>query len=174
MLTTPTIEGLRRRLSFLGLLLAIATVLVVWRLVSLQIYVDTSYFTYAALTEYREQVTITPPRGEIYDRNGVLLATNSVEYEIGISPRLIFNREVTAQKLCEATGLSYEELLAAMSDPNVPWVSLVPRAPAAMGQRVLALNLDGLVITPLTKRYYPHGILASHLLGFVRADNIGF
>ena len=33
-------------------------------------------------------VTIHPPRGEIYDRHGVLLATNAVEYEIGLSPVL--------------------------------------------------------------------------------------
>lgn len=174
MLTSSQTDGLRRRLSFLGVLFGIATGLMIWRLVSLQIYVDTAYFAETALTEYRDQVTITPPRGEIYDRNGVLLATNSVEYEIGISPRLIFNRESTAQKLSEATGLPYEELLADMANPDLPYVLLVRPAPAAMGQRVLELDLDGLVITPLTKRYYPHGILAAHLLGFVRSDNEGF
>lgn len=174
MLSSTTNDGLRRRLSFLGVIFGIVTALVIWRLVSLQIYVDTAYFAEQALTEYRNQVTVTPPRGEIYDRNGVLLATNSVEYEIGLSPQLILNRQRTAEQLSEATGLAYEELLEDMSNPDVPWVSLVPRANAAMGQRVMALDLDGVVINPLTKRYYPHSLLASHLLGFVNESNEGY
>jgi cell division protein FtsI/penicillin-binding protein 2 len=165
--------ALRRRLQFVGALLAVLTALVAYRLVALQFYVDPAYFAETALTEYRHQVTIRPPRGEIYDRNGVLLATNSVEYEIGLSPVLILDREGTAQKLSDATGLPYEELLADMSAPE-PFVLLVRPAPAAMGQRVLALDLDGVVVEPLTRRFYPHGSLASHVLGFVNLDNQGF
>lgn len=166
-------EGLKRRLRFIGLIFIIVTILITWRLVSLQFYVDTAYFAETALTEYRYQVTVRPPRGELYDRNGVLLATNSVEYEIGISPVLILDREGTAQKLSEAMGLPVEELLADMASP-APYVLLVRPAPATMGQRVLELALDGVVITPLTRRYYPHGTLASQVLGFVNLDNEGF
>jgi len=168
-------DGLRRRLNFIGLILGILTVLIAWRLVSLQFYVDTGYFAQQANLEYHKQVSITPPRGELYDRNGVLLATNAIEYEIGLSPRLILDRESTAEKLSEATGLSKDELMEAMADPDVLYVLLVRPAPAAMGQRVLALKLDGIVVTPLTRRYYPHGTLASQVLGFVRFDsNEGF
>ncbi len=166
-------EDLRRRLRFIGLILAILSGLVVWRLVSLQFYVDTAYFAETALTEYRYQVTVRPPRGEIYDRNGVLLATNAVEYEIGLSPVLILDREGTARALSEAMGLEIASLLADMSSPQ-PYVLLVRPAPAAMGQRVLALDLDGVVVTPLTRRYYPHGSLAAHVLGFVNLDGEGF
>ena len=166
-------EGLRRRLRFVGALLIIVTGLITYRLITLQFYVDTAYFAETALTEYRYQVTIHPPRGELYDRHGVLLATNAVEYEIGLSPVLILDREGTAQQLADAMGLPYNDLLDDMASPQ-PYVLLVRPAPAAMGQRVLALDLDGVVITPLTRRYYPHGTLASQVLGFVNLDNEGF
>lgn len=166
-------ESLNRRLSVVGVILLTLAGLIVYRLISLQFGVDTAYFAATALTEYRYQVTTRPPRGEIYDRHGVLLATNAIEYEIGLSPVLIYDREGTAQKLAEATGIPVEELLADMSQPT-PYVLLVRPAPAAMGQRVLALNLDGVVVSPLTRRFYPHGSLAAHVLGFVALDDTGY
>ncbi|HQA69600.1 MAG TPA: hypothetical protein PK801_14845, partial [Aggregatilineales bacterium] len=85
-------ESLNRRLGFISLIMLALTGLIVYRLISLQFSTDTAYFTETALTEYNYQVTRRPPRGEIYDRNGVLLATNAIEYEIGLSPSLISDR----------------------------------------------------------------------------------
>lgn len=166
-------DSQRVRLRLVGLVLASLTLLIIYRLVDLQISVD-PYFTEQAIIEYRYQVTVRPPRGEIYDRQGVLLATNAIEYEIGLSPRLILDRETTAQKLSEATGIPVDELIEDMSDPDAQWVPLVRPASAAMGQRVLDLDLTGVVVNPLTRRYYPHGALASHVLGFVNVDGEGF
>lgn len=166
-------ESLNRRLNAVGVLLLGLTALIVYRLVSLQFGVDTAYFAETALSEYRYQERQQPPRGEIYDRNDVLLATNAIDYEIGLSPVLILDREHTAEELSRAMGLPEDELLEDMSSPE-PYVLLVRPAPAAMGQRVLALDLDGVVVTPLPRRYYPHGTLAAHVLGFVALDNSGY
>lgn len=166
-------DVLNRRLSFVGLILLVATGLIVYRLLSIQFGIDTAYFAETALTEYRYQVTRRPPRGELYDRNGALLATNAVEYEIGMSPILILDREGTADALAEATGLPREELLSDMGR-QVPYILLVRPAPATMGQRMLELDLDGIVVTPLTRRFYPHGALAAHALGFVSFDDVGY
>ncbi len=166
-------DVLGRRLGVVGVILLALTGLIAYRLISLQFGIDTAYFAETALTEYRYQVTRRPPRGELYDRNGVLLATNAIEYEIGISPVLILDREGTARQLAEAMGLPAEELLEDMSSPQ-PYVLLVRPAPASMGQRVLALDLDGVVVTPIPRRFYPHGSMASHALGFVALDDVGY
>ncbi|HEC23125.1 MAG TPA: penicillin-binding protein 2 [Chloroflexi bacterium] len=166
-------ETLSRRLSFVSAILLILVSLIVYRLVSLQFGVDTAYFALIAQSEYRYQVLIRPPRGEIYDRNEVLLATNTVEYEIGMSPVLIYDREGTAGALAEVMGLPYDELLEDMSSPQ-PYVLLVRPAPAAMGQAVMELNLDGISVTPISRRFYPHGAMASHVLGFVGYDDEGY
>lgn len=166
-------ESLNRRLNFVGAILIILSLLVVYRLVSIQFGIDTAYFAETALTEYSYKITIRPPRGEIYDRNGVLLATNSVEYEIGISPVLIYDRQGTADALAKATGISKDDLLADMSSPN-PYVLLKRPAPASMGQAVMALGLDGVAVSPINRRFYPHGSLAAHVLGFVSYDDVGY
>lgn len=166
-------ESMGRRLSIVGVLLLALATLIVYRLVSLQFGIDSAYFAETALTEYRYRETRRPPRGELYDRNGVLLATNAIDYEIGLSPVLIMDREGTAEALSAAMGIPAEELLAEMEAPN-PYVLLVRPAPAAMGQRVMALELDGVAVTPIPRRFYPHGSLASHLLGFVSLDGDGY
>lgn len=164
---------LNHRLSFIGLILLITAGMIVYRLVSIQYGINSAYFAEVALTEYRYQVTRRPPRGELYDRNGVLLATNAVEYEIGMSPILILDREGTAQKLAEITGLPYEDLLEYTASQD-PYILLVRPAPAIMGQQLLEEDLDGIVITPLTRRFYPHGALAAQTLGFVSYDDEGY
>lgn len=164
---------LNRRLNFVGLILLMLAGAIVYRLISLQFGIDTAYFTATALTEYRYTVTRRPPRGELYDRNGMLLATNAIDYEIGVSPQLVYDLDGTAQDLSEAMGIPAEDLLATISEP-VPYVQLVRPAPASMGQAVLNLNLDGVVVTPIPRRYYPHQSLAAHMLGFVALDNVGY
>jgi cell division protein FtsI/penicillin-binding protein 2 len=166
-------ESLNRRLGIVGVIMLTLVGLITYRLVSLQFGIDTAYFAETALTEYRYQVTLQPPRGEVYDRNGILLATNAIDYEIGMSPVLIYDRQRTAELLSEATGLTIDELLEDLSSP-APYVQLVRPAPATMGQRVLELDLDGVVVSPLPRRYYPHSTLASHVLGFVALDNTGY
>jgi cell division protein FtsI/penicillin-binding protein 2 len=160
-------------MGFVGLVLISLAGLIVYRLVSLQFGIDTAYFAETALTEYRYQVTLRPPRGEIYDRNGLLMATNAIEYEIGISPVLIYDREGTAEKLSEAMGLPLEELEEEMASPQ-QYVQLARRAPASVGQKVLELDLDGVAVTPIPHRYYPHGTLCSHVIGFVALDDTGY
>jgi cell division protein FtsI/penicillin-binding protein 2 len=166
-------ESLNRRLSIIGVGLLTLAMLIVYRLISLQFNIDKAYFAQEALTEYRYQVLRQPPRGEIYDRNGVLLATNTIDYEIGLSPVLIYDREGTAELLSEAMGIPAEELMADMATAE-PYVQLVRPASASMGQRVLALDLDGVVVTPIPHRFYPHETLAAHVLGFVALDHTGY
>jgi cell division protein FtsI/penicillin-binding protein 2 len=156
-----------------GLILSTLVALVAYRLISLQFGTDTAYFAQTALTEYRYQVTRRPPRGELYDRSGILLATNAIDYEIGLSPVLIYDREAVAGELSAAMGIPVEELLEAMSS-QAPYVQLVRPAPASMGERVQALDLTGVVVTPLPRRFYPHGSLAAHVLGFVALDETGY
>src|SRR5574341_1088953 len=126
-------DMLNRRLSFIGLILLIAVGLVVYRLISIQFGIDSAYFTEIAIREYRSQTTIRPPRGEVYDRNGVLLATNAVEYEVGMSPILIYDREGTADQLAEIMGLDREQLLRDMARPD-PYIQLARPAPVLVGK----------------------------------------
>ncbi|NDJ52486.1 MAG: penicillin-binding protein 2 [Chloroflexi bacterium] len=177
-------ETLRRRLGCASFALAMVTSVIVCHLTFLFMGIDTplfrvdrAYFTEQARIQYQERSTIRPPRGEIYDRNGVLLATNSIQYEIGVSPNLVYDLDYTAEALSEVIGISRDELLSEMNPPDgsTPlYLQLVSPAPASMGQAILALDLDGVVVTPQPRRFYPHEDLAAHILGFVSFEDVGY
>jgi cell division protein FtsI/penicillin-binding protein 2 len=167
------IEKMHRRLTWVKAVLIVLAGLIVYRLISLQFGLHTAYFTNMARSEYLYSVTVRSPRGEIYDRDGVLLSANLLEYEIGMSPVLISDREGTADAIASVMDLPREELLEEMSSPE-PYILLMRPAPARIGQTLMALNLDGLVVTPIHRRYYPQAVLAAQVLGFVGYDDVGY
>jgi cell division protein FtsI/penicillin-binding protein 2 len=163
----------KRQYAILAALIFLTGALVV-RLVSLQFGVDVDYFARLAESEHTVPREVYPPRGAIYDRNGVLLATGRLEYEIGISPVFIIDREGTADQLADITGLPRDELLEKMSSPDTPYVLLMRPAPPEVGQELLAANLDGVTVQPIERRFYPHGNLAAQVVGFVGYDGSGY
>ncbi|MBR2160258.1 MAG: hypothetical protein IJ938_02980 [Clostridia bacterium] len=63
-----------------------------------------SYLQNYALDQWTRDLPIRANRGEIYDRNGVILATNQTSYDIYIRPRMVENDEYTAQTLSQVLG----------------------------------------------------------------------
>src|SRR5690606_40401632 len=39
---------------------------------------------------------------------------------------------------------------------------------------LLELDLSGVVVSSIPRRYYPHGSMAAHVLGFVALDDVGY
>ena len=63
--------------------------------------------------------TAYPERGEIYDRNGHLLAGNRTVYEVGVSLREMDDPESLAYVLSTQLGLSQEEVYKKLTDSPV-------------------------------------------------------
>lgn len=107
-------------------------------------------------------------RGVIYDRDGVPLASNIVQYEIGVSPNLVSNPERVAQELGVSLGQDEFEIYQQITNPRTPFWELIARdVSAQIGQEIADKDLLGVVINPLSRRAYPQGTLAGPLIGFV-------
>ena len=159
-------------------MLAVASILIV-RLLSFQFYLDAD--TQRILERNRENrlyqtVEVQPNRGQIYDRNGYLLATNSYDYRVGISPNAVVDRQAVAAKLAPLVGMTEDALYRALQPdengvyPN--YVLLAPRVDFATGQKIINLDIDGIVMETLPKRVYPQGALTAQIVGlYAGADN---
>lgn len=107
-------------------------------------------------------------RGVIYDRDGVPLASNIVQYEVGISPNLVSNPERVAQELGVSLGRDELEIYQQIISPRTPFWELIDRPVSAqIGQEIADKELLGVVINPLSRRAYPQGTLAGPIIGFV-------
>ncbi|AQQ54945.1 peptidoglycan glycosyltransferase [Planococcus lenghuensis] len=108
-------------------------------------------------------------RGEIIDRNGQPLATNSTGYEVGIVPEKFTDpsRKSELAELLDVT-VSYidKQLNQSWVQPNffVPLTTL-PAAQAQQAQDADAIPGVGLDETAV--RYYPYGEALSHVTGYV-------
>src|SRR6266542_1522854 len=115
-------------------------------------------------------------RGRILDTNRDLLAGNLSVDDLYADTGLIKNPPEVAAKLAPVLGTTPDALLPLLSDAERRYVRLLggrkltPEESAAVSE----LRLPGIFLEPTTKRVYPERQLASHLLGFVDAENQGW
>jgi cell division protein FtsI (penicillin-binding protein 3) len=158
-----------------------AGALVLWvagieaRLVVLQVV---QHDELVARAERQQMSTVLAPakRGEIFDRNGRLLAYSVDADTIYAVPTEISDPATTAAVLCDAlddcTKKSREELQERLSQERA-FVYVKRRASPMQARRVAALDLDGIGFRKESKRFYPNRELAANLLGYVGVDNVG-
>lgn len=138
--------------------------------------------------------TVTPARGQIYDRWGNLLAGNSTVYEVGVILAEVENPSTIALAMNAVVDADYDEVFAAAS--KVPsseaiYATLARFVTEEQKQRLEQLademesaysnrgdsnqpSLAGLSFEPRLQRSYPEKDLASNILGFVNWEGEGF
>ena len=182
--------GLLKRAALLFLVLLLVFALLLVRIGRIQAL---DFERYEA--KVIEQMTTRSPadanRGEIYDRNGKVLATNVTTYRVFISPSAISRAQKTldgrktdslsreiAGTLSEILDMDYETIYAKTQKTSRLDETVLKDADEATAEVlrawILEKDLVNLVFLEATsKRYYPYGSLASHLLGFTGADGVG-
>jgi cell division protein FtsI (penicillin-binding protein 3) len=112
-------------------------------------------------------------RGDITDRHGVLLATNLVTASLYADPRAVSEPGDVARRIVAVLpDLSEADLLRRLeSGRSFVWLkrNLTPR----QQQQVNALGIPGLGFQRESKRIYPQGMLAAHVLGYTDVDRHG-
>ena len=113
-------------------------------------------------------------RGNIYDRNEVLLAATLKVYSLYADPKRILDPQDVIRRLPKALpDLDMGRLKAQLDDPTRRFIWIKRRLTPDEAQRVNALGLPGLEFREEFVRVYPHRSLASHILGAVDVDNQG-
>ena len=158
-----------------------AGVLVLWalaievRLIVLQVL---QHDQMVARAERQQMSTVDAPakRGEIFDRNGRLLAYSVDADTIYAVPSEVGDPATAAKALCDAlddcTTKTRDELRERLSQRRA-FVFVRRRASPMQAKRVAALELDGIGFRKESKRYYPNRELAANVLGYVGVDNVG-
>jgi cell division protein FtsI (penicillin-binding protein 3) len=173
------IEQSRIRLLCLGLFFILCFVSISFRMVDVAVLHRHRAVTITVVdpdNEKSEEVSMNSEeafsRGNITDRNGMLLATSLMTASMFANPKEIKDPDDTAKKLERALGLNAEQLIKRLkSDKSFVWIkrNLTPREQQAAN----AIGIPGLYFLPEEKRIYPYGNLLSHVVGYVGIDNKG-
>jgi cell division protein FtsI (penicillin-binding protein 3) len=126
----------------------------------------------AAKSQQQTVITLDPKRGPIYDRNGRELALSVDVDSVYADPSEVANPTLAARKLASVLSVRYEDLRAKLkSGRRFAWVER--KISPAQRKSVERLNLKGVYFVRESKRFYPNGSLAAHVLGYAGVDNQG-
>ncbi|MDI6799321.1 MAG: penicillin-binding protein 2 [Actinomycetota bacterium] len=159
------------RLYFTILVFLLSFAATIFRLFDIQV-VQAKKFEELAKSQRVRTVSITGKRGDIFDRNGNLLATSIEAFTIYANPLLIKDPKTTASKLTSIINLDENELINRLSKKN-GFVYLIRKTDQATAKRVESLSEVGIYVMEESKRYYPSNDLAATVIGFAGVDNEG-
>ncbi len=109
-------------------------------------------------------------RADIVDRNGELLATTLINYDLYARKKYIWNTDETAQQLAGIFPENEVSELKARLDKKGGQVLLKRGLTPVQKRAAFNLGLPGLVFEPAPQRFYPNGHLAAHIVGFSDVD----
>lgn len=171
-------------------LLAFMTLAVLGQMIRIQYSPEAAVFRAQAELYAGKLQTFYPERGEIYDRDGHLLAGNEAVYTVGVNINEMRDANAIALTLNTHLGLNFDEVYQSLLNPDglsfITLANYVDGEDASalmelqkkMAADALAVNqhssLEGLEFQPHLQRSYPENSLASNVLGFVNREGKGY
>ena len=141
------------------------------RLVWLMIF-DAEYYQELAQDLHEREREIKAARGEIVDRNGVVLATNRTVCTISVIHGQIEDADRVTEVLSSELELEESEVREKVEKVS-SMEKIKTNVDKEIGDRIRGYDLAGVKVDEDYKRYYPFDDLASRVLGFTGADNQG-
>lgn len=164
-----------RRLHLLAQIAFFWFFVILARLVQLQVFSHQELARQAQMQQ-QKTVEIRAPRGTIFDRTGQPLAMSLQVDSVCVNPLRIPDMTVAAAILAKVLSLDEESLLhkmqtAAEAQRGFLWVKR--KIDPEESRRVRSLNLDWIEFRSESKRFYPSGSLAAHVVGSVDHEENG-
>lgn len=146
-----------------------------------------------AFEQYTTEISISPNRGTIYDRNMTALAVSATVETVFISPFDIANqnknvpmdkqvnieatRNLIADFLSETLQVDRVDIINRMDRTNSKYQIIKKQVDRETADKIRAFinenKIVGIHLEEDIKREYPYGNLASHVIGHTNSENVG-
>ncbi|WP_369177377.1 penicillin-binding protein 2 [Candidatus Thiodubiliella endoseptemdiera] len=153
----------------------ILTIILISRVFNLQIN-NYEYYTEESLGNQMRTLPITPTRGDIFDRNGKILATNQLAYRLTLTPEKTKDIVKTLLALKERKFINDKDIAAFKKYrgryKNFHSIPLKHKLSEKQVAEFLVNNpFIGIDIEPYFHRVYPNGASSVHVVGYVSRMN---
>jgi len=122
--------------------------------------------------QYNVELKLPPKRGAVYDVRMVELASSVNVYSAFAESRRIKNKYKLAKKISKILSLPHEKVYKKLKKHKL-FVWLKRQITENESNQIKALNNRYVQMVKEPKRFYPSGMLASHVIGFVNIDGKG-
>ena len=186
---TPSTK-VRKRASVVCIILSVLFILLACKVLFIQIF-NYDEYKQKVIDQMTQETTVSADRGNIYDTNGIVLATNVTTYRLFIDPAAI-NRQSSEDgkdyadiiakgvSAIDTLGITYDDVIKQAGYTRYRDRTLMRHLSEAQADEVRAFidasGIDDKALLHLqatSKRYYPYDTLASHVLGFTGGDGMG-
>ncbi|MCW2996152.1 MAG: penicillin-binding protein 2 [Conexibacter sp.] len=128
----------------------------------------------AATSQQVSEAVVPAHRGTIVDRKGTELAVSQAADDVSATPYLVPDKVKAAKQLAPLLGADEDDVLRKLSLRDTGFVYLGHHIPGEQADKVKALAIPGIDLTPGQRRTYPHDFLASQVLGGVNMEGKGY
>ncbi|KVL46719.1 cell division protein [Burkholderia territorii] len=119
---------------------------------------------------YQRTIELDAMRGRIVDRNGAILAVSLSTYEIWANPKQV--AEVDYPQIAKLLDMPLAEVKRRLRNDRT-FVLLKRQIDADTASRLDKLDIDGITQIADSKRFYPEGESAAHVVGFTNVEDKG-
>lgn len=152
------------------------------KLFKLQV-IDSSHYLAVAEKEHYSKNKILPKRGEIRMSDGFPLILNRPVFSLYAEPKIIEDPALIASEITPILNefLSGTESAVKFNKGDIAkkisqdlfWVQIAKGLPRSAKEKIDSLGYSGIGLVDGSERFYPEGILAPHLSGFLGVDDSG-
>ncbi|CAD2077069.1 penicillin-binding protein [Phocicoccus pinnipedialis] len=168
------------------IILGVFFALIVINFIILMIFksIDDSDLEKLGEEKFTRSIILESNRGQILDRHGEILASDMEAYRIAVIvddnyPNHLTDKKKVAKELSTVMSMSEKEIIKMIdegikSDRFQVEFGTKGRNVSYKNRKLLeSKELDGLTFLPETKRFYPNGVFASHIIGFAEPNEDG-
>lgn len=162
---------IKKKTFTIVLLCLLVMIVLVGRLINIMVF-KSDYYQKKADDLHERERNIKAARGEILDRNGVVLAANKTVCTVSVIHSQITDKEKAIEVLTECLGIDRAEIVKKVEKVSSR-EKIKSNVDKEIGDKIRQYNLDGVKVDEDYKRFYPYGSLASKVMGFTGSDNQG-
>lgn len=141
----------------------------------LQCGISTDFLQHQGEARFARTLSVPAPRGQILDRNGIVLASTMPARSVWAVPADAANASPEQlAKLARLLGVRASDLRAKLAlKKNKSFVYLHRQVEVSVANQVKALKVPGVHVSDETRRQYPDGQVSAHVVGYTNLEEKG-
>ncbi len=162
--------NLQKRFVAVILIICSLFVALLARVFYLQV-ISNKHLQLLAAEQWLRDLPLSSKRGEIYDQNGVSLATTVTTYDIYVRARNVTQPEVLARELSTMLATDYNKTYEKITNTKQSEVLIKMQVDEQIALKLA--KIKGVYLSQNVARVYPYNNLMTQILGYCTIDNIG-
>lgn len=135
--------------------------------------IDGEFLRAKAIDQWTRELPIKAKRGDIVDRNGVLLAGSKGTYSVFVRPRCVTNVEQVVTVLSSLYNCDKDKLRNKITKNATSEIKVAGELQKSEVIRLLDYQMDGVYYSIDNTRVYPYKSALCQTIGYLSSDGVG-